>query len=118
MSDYRFQVVEHNGIPCLHVIFDDEVIDADGFEKIIQTYIPIDDIQAAIGHNQAQELAQKILDLIERTEQKTAQEPPLVGDDAEDEQIQRGFIRYMMLKAEIKALCKEQLAQKEDNHAR
>ena len=48
MSDYRFQIVEHNDIPCLHVIFDEQVIDADGFEKIIQTYIPLDDIQEAM----------------------------------------------------------------------
>ena len=47
MSDYRLQIVKHNGIPCLHVIFDDQVIDANGFEKIIQTYIPLDDIASA-----------------------------------------------------------------------
>ncbi len=48
MSDYRFQVVEHNGIPCLHVMIDHAEQDSNG-EEIIHTYIPIDDIQEAIS---------------------------------------------------------------------
>jgi hypothetical protein len=40
MSDYRFQIVKHNEIDCLHVMID--------AEEIAHTYIPIDDIQEAI----------------------------------------------------------------------
>jgi hypothetical protein len=49
MSDYRFQVVEHNGIPCLHVMIDHVEIDENG-EEIIHTHIPLDDIlEAAVA---------------------------------------------------------------------
>jgi hypothetical protein len=40
MSDYRFCIVKHNEIDCLHVMID--------AEEIAQTYIPIEDIQKEI----------------------------------------------------------------------
>src|SRR5260221_5628359 len=40
MSDYRYQVVEHNGIVCLHVMIDG----AEQFDGFVQTYIPLDEI--------------------------------------------------------------------------
>lgn len=40
MSDYRYQMVEHNGIACLHVMIDG----AEQFDGFVQTYIPLDDI--------------------------------------------------------------------------
>lgn len=43
MSDYRFQIVDHNGLESLHVMIDGE----DG-----ETHIPIDDIQVAISRYQ------------------------------------------------------------------
>lgn len=51
------------------------------------------------------ELAQKILALIERVEQETAQEET---SDV-DENIYRGIVRYVRLKAAIKTLCEEQI---------
>ena len=53
MSDYRFQVVEHNGILCLHVLIDHAELDKNG-EEIIHTHIPLDDIQAAIAKSYTQ----------------------------------------------------------------
>lgn len=50
MSDYRFQVVEHNAIPCLHVMIDG----AEQFDGFVQTYIPLDDIQKAIAKSYTQ----------------------------------------------------------------
>ena len=40
MSDYRYQITKHNDIACLHVLIDGN--------EMVQTYIPIDDIQASI----------------------------------------------------------------------
>ncbi len=59
------------------------------------------------------ELAQKILDLIERTEQGIGQDFQTFGADDTDIRIQQGSIRYALLKTNIKGLCKEQLAQSE-----
>lgn len=39
MSDYRFQIVEHNDIMCLHVMID--------AEPIAECHIPLEDIQTA-----------------------------------------------------------------------
>ncbi len=116
MSDGRFQVVEHNGIPCLRVM-----IDTDDEMPIAQTHIPLDDIEAAVAHRYAhkfvQELAQKILDLIERTEQGIGQDFQTFGPDDIDGRINQGIIRYAMLKTNIKGLCKEQLEKEgETNH--
>jgi hypothetical protein len=40
MSDYRFQVVKHNDIACLHVMIDG----AEQFDGFVQAYIPLDEI--------------------------------------------------------------------------
>lgn len=47
MSDYRFQVVSHNGIDCLHVMTEAQ-------DDIAHAYIPLDMIQRS-----AMEYAQK-----------------------------------------------------------
>lgn len=36
MSDYRYQIVEHKGITCLHVMIDGD--------EIATTHIPLDDV--------------------------------------------------------------------------
>jgi len=63
MADYRYQIVEHNGIPCLHVLLDDVMVNADGFEEIMQTYIPLDDIMFSAlsqGYVMSEELLHKL----------------------------------------------------------
>lgn len=57
MSDYRFQIVEHNDIPCLHVMID--------AEPIAETYIPLDDIQEAMGKSYAQMIIESTKRLLE-----------------------------------------------------
>lgn len=57
MSDYRFQIVEHNGIPCLHVMID--------AEPIAETHIPLDDIQEAMGKSYAQMVIESTKRLLE-----------------------------------------------------
>ncbi len=52
MSDYRFQIVDKHDLPCLHVMIDHAELDANG-EEIIQTYIPLGDILAAITRYKA-----------------------------------------------------------------
>ena len=54
MSDYRFQLIEHNGIPCLHVMID--------AEPMAETHIPLYDIQAAL-HRPVQELLEQALSI-------------------------------------------------------
>jgi len=49
MSDYRFQIVDRHDLPCLHVMIDH----ARPGEEIIQTYIPLGDILAAIKRYKA-----------------------------------------------------------------
>ena len=44
MSDYRYQIVEHNGIECLHVMSEAHK-ERDG---IAHTYIPLDSIKDSI----------------------------------------------------------------------
>lgn len=41
MSDYRYQIVEHNGIECLHVMIETQ-------DEIAHTYIPLDSIEDSI----------------------------------------------------------------------
>jgi len=105
MSDGRFQVVEHNGIPCLRVM-----IDTDDEMPIAQTHIPLDDIEAAVArryaHKFVQELAQKILDIIRETTERA-------------NKVSETFAMDNMLGAldEIEQLCKEQLEKEgETNH--
>ena len=57
MSDYRFQIVEHNGIPCLHVMI--EVTDDNYDDDVQQSYIPLDDIEAA-GERYLADLSQNL----------------------------------------------------------
>lgn len=52
MSDYRYQIVEHNGIQCLHVMTEvaDHAVMLENVEDgIAHAYIPIDDIKASIA---------------------------------------------------------------------
>lgn len=46
MSDYRYQIVTHNGIECLHVMID--------VEPVAETHIPLDDIQEAMAKTYTQ----------------------------------------------------------------
>ncbi len=65
-----------------------------------------------------QDLAQKILDLIEHTEQGIGQDFQTFGPDDIDGRINQGIIRYAMLKTNIKGLCKEQLEKGNNNNGR
>jgi hypothetical protein len=57
-----------------------------------------------------QDFAQEILDLIQATEQETERVDQDYAPDDLDGRIAQGIINYVMLKAKIKELCKEQLA--------
>lgn len=67
MSDYRYQIVDHNGIASLHVMIDQDMTDL--VNGIASTYIPIDDIDASIKRH--------------RKEQKTMGGKPSKGTPAD-----------------------------------
>ncbi len=46
MSDYRFQIVKHNDITCLHVMVEIDPVN----DGIAHAYIPLDDVQEVIHH--------------------------------------------------------------------
>jgi|SRR5258708_1174449 len=101
MSDGRFQVVEHNGIPCLRVM-----IDTDDERPIARTHIPLDDIEAAVAHKFGQELAQKILAIKEKAEEEVNKHW-----ESDWASILSGALD------DIETLCKEQLEKEgETNH--
>jgi hypothetical protein len=47
MSDYRFLIVKHDGIPCLHVMIDARDLSLTEM-PIAHAYIPLHDIQEAV----------------------------------------------------------------------
>lgn len=49
MSDYRYQITEHQGIPCLHVITEIEENTDEPQNAFAHAYIPIGDIEASIA---------------------------------------------------------------------
>lgn len=64
MSDYRYQIVDHNGIRSLHVMID--------AEPIAECHIPLDHIQEATGKSYAQMIIESAAKLFEIS--------PLTGD--------------------------------------
>jgi len=46
LSDYRYQIVDHNGILSLRVLIEEDASEEDNL--IHKTHIPIDDIEASI----------------------------------------------------------------------
>lgn len=52
MSNYRFSIDEHHGVPCLHVLIDTE--------PIAETYIPLDDITRLAMHLRAQQFVREL----------------------------------------------------------
>ena len=92
MSDYRFQIVKHNGETCLHVMIDHAEIDENG-EEIIHTYIPFDVLQTAI-HDAAQVALVELSDYFKAAPQAVTL--PQVIHEVESKQLALGKVDYYM----------------------
>jgi hypothetical protein len=61
MSDYRYNIVKHNGVDYLHVMIDCAC------DTITQTNIPLDNIQGSVTRAVNQELAQSVIAIAEKS---------------------------------------------------
>ena len=118
-GDYRYQITEHQGIPCLHVITEIEESTDEPQNAFAHTYIPIDDIEASIAKWHKGTYGQE-----EEEEQPASTEPPLalkiismiLKTDHDTQALNAGAtaLRFEQLLVGILQLCQQELAKQNE----